>query len=79
MTGAALPQLPLVVGHSACIQRFEWAVERDGRVHFTQLEKFDNIIRRGENAKQGDCLLSPRLLRAQDIAILAAMAGPRHK
>ncbi|HAP43742.1 MAG: hypothetical protein A2087_05290 [Spirochaetes bacterium GWD1_61_31] len=72
MTGAALPQLPLVVGHSACIQRFEWAVERDGRVHFTQLEKFDNIIRRGENAKQGDCLLSPRLLRAQDIAILAA-------
>ena len=81
MTGAPLP-----VGASR-VQRIEWSrtLESDGRatpggsasssgsfVGFTKKESFDNIIRRGENARSGELLLSPRILSAQDIAILAA-------
>lgn len=41
-------------------------------VRFTKAEGLDNVIRRGENAKSGDIILTPRVLRAQDLAILAA-------
>ena len=79
MTGAPLP------AGAARVQRFEWAqtVDAAGRadpaggfVRFTKPESIDNIIRRGENARAGDELLSPRALSAQDIAILAADGRP---
>lgn len=66
MTGAPLPS-----GADA-VQRVEWSSERDGLVSFTRAEGADNIIRRGENSRRGDSILAPRVLRAQDLAILAA-------
>jgi molybdopterin molybdotransferase len=66
MTGAAMPP------GATRVQRFEWAEESNGCVRFTKAEGLDNIIRRGENARVGDILLSPRTIGAQDIAVLAA-------
>lgn len=71
MTGAPLPP------GATRVQRVEWAEElvepgRGPLVRFTRAEGMDNVIRRGENAKIGDILLTPRVLRAQDLAILAA-------
>jgi molybdopterin molybdotransferase len=66
MTGAALPP------GATRVQRFEWAQESEGTVRFTKAESFDNIIRQGENARIGDILLTPRIIGAQDIAVLAA-------
>jgi molybdopterin molybdotransferase len=79
MTGAPLP------AGSSRVQRVEWSVTvgADGRpdpdggfVTFSKPESFDNAIRRGENSRSGDELLSPRKLSAQDIAILAADGRP---
>lgn len=79
MTGAPLP------AGASRIQRFEWAETVDaggspdpagGFVRFGKPESIDNIIRRGENARAGDELLTPRSLSAQDIAILAADGRP---
>lgn len=79
MTGAPLP------AGASRIQRFEWAetIDADGNpdpaggfVRFNKPESMDNIIRRGENARAGDELLSPRVLSAQDVAILAADGRP---
>ena len=72
MTGAPIP------AGAAGVQRVEWteaagrAASGAGLVHFTIREKIDNIIRRGENLKAGEELLSPRILAPQDIGILAA-------
>ena len=72
MTGAPLPPGAL------CVQRVEWSEamppSQDGTelVRFTRDEKSDNIIRRGENQRRGQSLLRPRLLKAQDIGILAS-------
>lgn len=71
MTGAPLPP------GATRVQRVEWAEElgepgSGSRVRFTKAEGIDNVIRRGENAMAGDIILTPRHLRAQDLAILAA-------
>lgn len=66
MTGAALPP------GATRVQRFEWSEESAGSVRFTKAEGLDNIIRQGENARVGDILLTPRIIGAQDIAVLAA-------
>ncbi len=66
MTGAPVP-LGATRVHS-----FELASEAGGMVTFTKPERITNIIRQGENARTGDQILSPRLLSAQDLAILAA-------
>ena len=72
MTGAPVPR-----GTDA-VQRIEWTEEAgfdaDGLplVRFTKVEAFDNIIRKGENLAAGSRLLSPRILSAQDIGILAS-------
>ncbi|MDH7483642.1 MAG: molybdopterin molybdotransferase MoeA [Spirochaetales bacterium] len=72
MTGAPIPP------GAAGVQRFEWTrdagTDAEGRplVTFTQQEKITNIIARGENLRQGEPLLSPRMLQPQDIGILAA-------
>jgi molybdopterin molybdotransferase len=66
MTGALLPP------GAGRVQRVEWSQESGGLVRFTKTETADNVIRRGENARAGEKILGPRLLRAQDLAILAA-------
>jgi molybdopterin molybdotransferase len=72
MTGAFLP------AGATGIQRFEWTkdagTDEQGRplIAFTMREKITNIIARGENLRKGEILLSPRILHAQDIGILAA-------
>jgi len=72
MTGAPVPR-----GTDA-VQRIEWTEEAGldaagfPLVKFTRAETFDNIIRKGENLTAGSVLLSPRVLSAQDIGILAS-------
>ena len=71
MTGAMLPP------GTAAVQRVERCevMPPDGgaeMVRFTRAEEWDNIIRRGENQKKGDVLLTPRLLAPQDIGIFAS-------
>lgn len=66
MTGAPLPE------GANRVQRVEWSAEAEGCVIFSRTERESNIIGRGENSRAGSVLLSPRTLRAQDIAILAA-------
>lgn len=76
MTGAPVPP-----GTDA-VQRIEWTspagTDGNGRplVRFDRSEGSDNIIRKGENLKRGEALLSPRVLKAQDIGILAAAGIP---
>ncbi|MCX7027284.1 MAG: molybdopterin molybdotransferase MoeA [Spirochaetes bacterium] len=72
MTGAPLPEV------AAGVQRVERTKEAGkdeaGRslVAFTNPEQFSNIIRKGENLAAGSILLSPRVLAAQDIGIIAS-------
>ncbi|MBL8966645.1 MAG: molybdopterin molybdotransferase MoeA [Spirochaetaceae bacterium] len=72
MTGAPIPP-----GASA-VQRVEWTEEAGKAadcavlVRFLKPEGVSNVIRRGENLRAGEPLLSPRLLEPQDIGILAA-------
>ncbi len=67
MTGAPLP------AGTGSVQRVEWTEESGpGLVRFTKPEKVDNIIRRGENVRAGDTIMTPRRLRAQDLGIIAA-------
>ena len=72
MTGAPLPE------GTKAVQRIEWTQEagsdRDGTplVVFTKREKAENIIRKGENLREGGLMLTPRILAAQDIGILAS-------
>jgi len=66
MTGARIPE-----GTDA-VHRREFATETNGFVRFIQPETAEHIIRRGENQKTGDILLSPRILRPQDIGLLAS-------
>lgn len=72
MTGAPVPE------GAVGVQRIEWTTDagedEQGRrcVRFSMKEKITNIIAAGENLKKGELLLSPRMLLAQDIGILAA-------
>jgi len=78
MTGAPLPP------GADRVQRVEWtaelSVEETARkgpigatfVRFTQAEERSNVIRRGENQKVGDPLLGRRILKPQDLGILAS-------
>ena len=66
MTGAPVPR------GATRVQSLELATEADGMVTFTKPERISNIIEQGENSRTGDQILSPRLVTAQDLAILAA-------
>ncbi len=72
MTGAPLPP------GSRAVQRLEWSEPEEGsggpgdRVRFLRRETSSNVILRGANRRKGDLLLSPRILRPQDIGILAS-------
>mgnify|MGYP006267615019 CR=1 FL=1 len=67
MTGAPVPD-----GADAVI-RVEYADQQDGTVRFHNEEGSSNIIARGENARAGDELLTPRRVRAHDVGVAASI------
>jgi molybdopterin molybdotransferase len=67
MTGAMLPE------GADKVVRVEYTEERDGFMRIIEAEATDNVIRRGANLQAGDPVLTPRLLRSQDIGILASL------
>ena len=67
MTGAMMPE------GAGKVIRVEYTEEKDGRVTQLQPEPYGNVIQRGENLKKGDPVLAPRVLRPQDIGVLASL------
>ncbi len=67
MTGAMMPE------GAGRVIRVEYAEEKDGEVLQIQPEPTENVIHRGENLKKRDPVLSPRILRPQDIGVLASL------
>ena len=72
MTGAPIPPGTLGVQRIERTRSSGTGGEGLPLVAFTGPESQSNIIRRGENLKAGSPLLSPRILHAQDIGILAS-------
>ncbi len=67
MTGAMMPD-----GAEKVI-RVEYTEERDGLMHVVEPEPYANVIKRGENLKKGQVVLTPRVLGPQDIGVLCAL------
>ena len=75
MTGAMVPP------GTAAVQRVEWTealsppppgFRYSATVRFTRAEEADNLVRRAANQRAGELLFGPRVLRPQDIGILAS-------
>lgn len=66
MTGAMLPE------GTGKVVRVEYTEESGGRMRITTPEPYENIIRRGENLKQGDEFLPVKRLGPGDVGSLAA-------
>ena len=71
MTGAMMP-----VGADKVI-RVEYTEEREGNMFPVREEPQHNVIKKAENLRTGDPVLSPRALKAQDIGILASLGLER--
>jgi molybdopterin molybdotransferase len=71
MTGAMMP-----AGADKVI-RVEYTEERDGFMVPVREEPQHNVIKKAENLRAGDPVLSPRALKAQDIGILASLGLDR--
>jgi molybdopterin molybdotransferase len=71
MTGAMLP-----LGAGRVIRK-EFTEVKDAVATQTRPETGDNVVRRASNLRAGDPILGPRILRPQDIGILAASGVPR--
>jgi molybdopterin molybdotransferase len=71
MTGAMMPE-----GADKVI-RVEYTEEADGIMRALQPESRQNIIQRGENLGKGDPVLEPRILKPQDIGVLASVGADR--
>jgi molybdopterin molybdotransferase len=67
MTGAMLP------AGAARVIRVEYTETDGNTVRVTTPEPHRNVIERGENLREGERVLTPRLLRPQDIGILASL------
>lgn len=67
MTGAMMP------AGTDKVVRVEYTEERDGVMHVTEPEPYSNVIARGENLKKGETVLTPRVLRPQDIGVLCSL------
>ncbi len=67
MTGAMMPE------GADKVVRVEFTEENDGIMDIVQEEPNGNVIRKGENLKPGDEILKPRILKPQDIGILASL------
>lgn len=70
MTGAPVPE------GADQVVRVEYADIAGERVCFRRNESSSNIIKRGENAREGDLLLSPRRLNVHDIGVAASVGLP---
>jgi len=70
MTGAMVPE------GADKIVRVEFTSEENGRMKVVTPEPYDNIIRKGENLAAGEPVLTPRILKPQDIGVLASMGIP---
>jgi molybdopterin molybdotransferase len=73
MTGAMMP-----AGTDKVI-RVEYTAEKEGRVSLIRDEPDSNIILKGENLKKGETVLQPRVLKVQDLGILASLGKDRVK
>jgi len=73
MTGAMMP-----AGTDKVI-RVEYTAEEEGRVSLIRQESQCNVILKGENLQKGETVLQPRVLKVQDIGILAALGMDRVK
>jgi len=71
MTGAMMP-----AGTDKVI-RVEYTAEKEGRVSLIREEPECNVILKGENLKKGETVLQPRVLKVQDIGILASLGMDR--
>jgi len=71
MTGAPVPN------GAGFIHRVEYAEARDGHMIPTCAEPAVNIIPRGENLKSGEPALTPRVLSAQDVGVVASLGIAR--
>jgi len=71
MTGAMVPK------GADQVVRVEYTEEKDGFMKILQPEPRNNIIYKGENLGRGRQVLSPRLLKAQDIGVLASAGVDR--
>ena len=67
MTGAPVPD------RADAVIRVEYADQQDGTVRFHTGEGSSNIIAKGENARAGDELLTPRRIRAHDVGVAASV------
>lgn len=67
MTGAMMPK-----GADKVIRSENIKTEGD-KVFVTNPEKRSNVIKKGENLKPGKLVLTPRLIRPSDIAVLASL------
>ena len=67
MTGAMLP-----LGADKVIRR-EYTRREGDEVEITEPEPLENVIKAGENCRAGDPVLGPRVLRPQDIGVLASV------
>lgn len=70
MTGAMLP-----FGADKVIRR-EYTTREGDTVRVTKPEPLENIIKAGENCSAGDIVLTPRVIRAQDIGVAASVGVP---
>ena len=65
MTGAMMPR-----GADKVI-RVEYTSESDGTMMGETPEPYHNVIKMGENIRHGSTVMEPKILRAQDVGILA--------
>jgi len=73
MTGAMMPE------GSDKVIRVEYTEEKNGIMHILQEEPYKNVIHKGENLKKGDLVLTPRIIRAQEVGVLASLGINRVK
>lgn len=73
MTGAMMP-----AGTDKVI-RVEYTAGKDETVSLIREEPDGNVILKGENLKKGEAVLQPRVLKVQDIGILASLGMDRVK
>ena len=67
MTGAMMPP------GADKVVRVEYTREQDGVVTLLTEEPYANVIARGENLRNGERVLGPRVLAAQDVGVLASL------
>lgn len=71
MTGAPVPE------GAGLVHRVEYTEARNGHMIPTRAEPAVNIINQGENLRSGEPALTPRLLTAQDVGVVASLGIAR--